>query len=58
MTDYLRPMTAYVATQTGHHHPSDDHPGQATADRVTAQDSRADTTEDTPDNEADRGWTR
>ncbi|MVU77422.1 hypothetical protein GPX89_09195 [Nocardia sp. ET3-3] len=58
MTDYLRPMAAYVATQTGHRHSSDGHPGQASPERVTAPDRRADTVEDTPDSGADRGWTR
>ncbi|APB01708.1 hypothetical protein [Nocardia seriolae] len=58
MTDYLRPMAAYVATRTGHRRPGDGHLGQASADRVTAPDRRADTTEDTPDNGADRGRTR
>lgn len=54
MTDYLRPMVDYVATQTGHCRGGDGHPGQAKTDRVTALGSGADTTEDTPD----RGWTR
>ncbi|MEC3952874.1 hypothetical protein VMT65_07520 [Nocardia sp. CDC153] len=58
MTDYLRPMAAYVATWNGHSHTDNDRPGQASADGVTAPDSRVDTTEDTPDSGADRGWTR
>ncbi|MGV9838916.1 hypothetical protein ACWDUL_32595 [Nocardia niigatensis] len=58
MTDYLRPMAAYVATLGGLH----DHPGRtrlATLDiTVEAPDIQADNTDDSADTEADRGWTR
>ncbi|APA97075.1 hypothetical protein [Nocardia seriolae] len=50
MTDYLRPMAAYVATWNGHSHTSSDRPGPPTPARVTTPDNEADTTEDTPDN--------
>ncbi|QVI24128.1 hypothetical protein KHQ06_15930 [Nocardia tengchongensis] len=58
MTDYLRPITAYVATQNSHRHNNTDRPGRTTQARVSGPDTEADTTEATPDSGADRGWTR
>ncbi|MFI1920530.1 hypothetical protein [Nocardia sp. NPDC020380] len=58
MTDYLRPMAAYVATWNGHSHTTSDRPRHTTPNEVTAPDNQADNTEDTPDTRADRGWTR
>ncbi|MFJ9365315.1 hypothetical protein ACIRRA_12970 [Nocardia sp. NPDC101769] len=61
MTDYLRPIAAYVVTRTGrdgHRHTDTDRPGHPTPVGVPAPVNRADSTEDTPDSGADRGWTR
>ncbi|WP_458690467.1 hypothetical protein [Nocardia tengchongensis] len=58
MTDYLRPMAAYVATLGGHH---DHHgPTRVSTPYTTADtpDIHADTTADDADSSADRGWTR
>ncbi|QLY29273.1 hypothetical protein H0264_28920 [Nocardia huaxiensis] len=54
MTDYLRPMAAYVATQSGHRRDRDDHPGQTHPEQTATPDTPA----DTEDTEVDRGWTR
>ncbi|MFD6357189.1 hypothetical protein [Nocardia tengchongensis] len=58
MTDYLRSIAAYVATQNGHRHTNTDHPGHTTPVGASAPDNEPDATEDTPDTWADRGWTR
>ncbi|WP_327144377.1 hypothetical protein [Nocardia sp. NBC_01327] len=61
MTDYLRSVAAYVATQSGHHNNGvhrDGHPGQPAQTTVATPDTKADNPITDTDNEADRGWTR
>ncbi|WP_405492949.1 hypothetical protein [Nocardia sp. NBC_00511] len=58
MTDYFRSMAAYVATQNVHSRTDTDRPGQAMPHRVATPDKQADSGEDTPDIQADKGWTR
>ncbi|MEC3953797.1 hypothetical protein VMT65_12225 [Nocardia sp. CDC153] len=58
MTDYLRPMTAYVATLGGHH--GDLGRTRLSAPDMTADipDTQGDTTADHAGNRTDRGRTR
>ncbi len=57
MTDYLRPMAAYVASQSEHHQ-RNDHPGHPAPVRVSTPDIKPDTTHQDVVSGADRGWTR
>ncbi|WP_330178993.1 hypothetical protein OHB26_21050 [Nocardia sp. NBC_01503] len=57
MTDYLRPIAAYVASQSGHHTRTGDHPGHPVATRPDTPDSKADTTIHA-DSTEDKGRTR
>ncbi|WP_330179636.1 hypothetical protein OHB26_24715 [Nocardia sp. NBC_01503] len=57
MTDYLRPIAAYVASQSGHRQPTGDRPGQPAAQRTDTPDSKADTAIHA-DSAEDKGWTR
>lgn len=57
MTDYLRSIAAYVASQHGHTRCADDRLGPPTDPQLTTPDSSADTT-NSADSTVDRGWTR
>ena len=54
MTDYLRSISAYVATR---HYPTG-HPGQPSEPKPTSADTPADSAAETVDSPEDRGWTR
>ncbi|WP_162958743.1 hypothetical protein [Nocardia yunnanensis] len=58
MTDYLRPMAAYVATLGGHH--NQPHRTQLSTLDTGADipDTQADTTVENADTRTERGWTR
>lgn len=58
MTEYLRPIAAYIASQGGRSARHGDHHGQSAQAQPTTPDSNADTTTGGADTEADRGWTR
>lgn len=58
MTEYLRPIAAYIASQGGHTARHRDHHGQFTQAQPTTSDSNADTTTKGADTKADRGSTR
>ncbi|UGT45160.1 hypothetical protein LTV02_17975 [Nocardia yamanashiensis] len=61
MTDYLRSMAAYVATQNRHHHRDDRPvPGQVATPDIHADNpiGSADITDADAATELDRGWTR
>ncbi|WP_330182730.1 hypothetical protein OHB26_03160 [Nocardia sp. NBC_01503] len=57
MTDYLRPIAAYVASQSEHHTPAHDHPEHPATTRPDTPDSQADITIHA-DSAEDKGRTR
>ncbi|MEU6587015.1 hypothetical protein [Nocardia sp. NPDC046763] len=58
MTDYLRPMAAYVATLGGHHNRHDRTLLSTPDSYADTPDTRADTPVDNADNSTEWGWTR